>query len=72
MSEEITLVLGEDSIIRGYDATWDITIHCESAEEQKTVLETVLEKLNNSNQEVKNSSNLIERQKAIDALCGDC
>ena len=61
MSDEIMLVFGEDGIAREYDDTWDVTIHCESEEEQKTVLE----KLNNSNQEVKTSRNLISRQ----ALC---
>ena len=43
MSNEIMLVFGEDGVARKYDDTWDITIHCESEEEQKVVLE----KLNN-------------------------
>ena len=51
MSDEIMLVFGEDGVAREYDDAWDITIHCESEEEQKAVLE----KLNNSNQEAKNS-----------------
>ena len=64
MSDEIMLVFGEDGVAREYDDTWDITIHCESEEEQKAVLE----KLNNSNQEVKKSSDLISRQEAIEHL----
>ena len=69
MSDEIMLVFGEDGVAREYDDTWDITIHCESEEEQKAVLE----KLNNSNQEAKTqlsaegtTFDLISRQKAID------
>ena len=34
MSDEIMLVFGEDGVAREYDDTWDITIHCESKEEQ--------------------------------------
>ena len=64
MSDEIMLVFGEDGVAREYDDTWDITIHCESEEDQKVVLE----KLNNSNQEAKHSSGLISRQEAIDVL----
>ena len=73
MSDEIMLVFGEDGVAREYDDAWDITIHCESEEEQKAVLE----KLNNSNQEAKNSTessltqkarDTISRQEAIEAL----
>ena len=78
MSDEIMLVFGEDGVAREYDDTWDITIHCESEEEQKVVLE----KLNNSNQEDCNElakdicvpfKDTISRQAAIDVLCnGNC
>ena len=81
MSDEIMLVFGEDGVAREYDDTWDITIHCESEEEQKAVIKTVLEKLNNSNQEAKTQlsakdtnvpcKDLISRQDALDAI-GKC
>lgn len=71
MSDEIMLVFGEDGVARKYDDAWDITIHCESEEEQKAVLE----KLNNSNQEAKTqlsaegtTSDLISRQDAIEVI----
>ena len=71
MSDEIMLVFGEDGVAREYDDTWDITIHCESEEEQKLVWE----KLKNSNQEAKTqlsaegtTSDLISRRVAVDAL----
>lgn len=64
MSDEIMLVFGEDGVARKYDDTWDITIHCESEEEQKTVLE----KLNNSNQEAKNSNESSSTHKALDTI----
>lgn len=63
MSDGIMLVFGEDGVAREYDDTWDITIHCESEEEQKAVWE----KLNNLNREVKNLTDTISRQAAIDA-----
>lgn len=34
MSDGIMLSIGEDGIAREYDDTYDITIHCESREEQ--------------------------------------
>ena len=52
MSDEIMFTFGEDGVARKYDDTWDITIHCESEEEQKLVRE----KLNSLSQELKNSS----------------
>jgi hypothetical protein len=73
MSDEIMLVFGEDGVARKYDDTWDITIHCESEEEQKLVWE----KLNNSNQEDCNKlakdtnvpcKDTISRQAAIDEI----
>ena len=71
MSDEIMLVFGEDGVAREYDDTWDITIHCESEEEQKAVLE----KIKNSNQEAKaqlyaegTTSDLISRQDAIETV----
>lgn len=35
MNDGIMLTIGEDGIARAYDTTYDITIHCESAEEQE-------------------------------------
>ena len=64
MSNEIMLVFGEDGVAREYDDAWDITIHCESEEEQKAVLE----KLNNSNQEAKHSTESSLTQKALDTI----
>ena len=64
MSDEIMLVFGEDGVAREYDDTWDITIHCESEEEQKLVWE----KLNNSNQEAKNSNESSSTHKALDTI----
>ena len=64
MSDGIMLVFGEDGVAREYDDTWDITIHCESEEEQKAVWE----KLNNLNREVKNLTDTISRQAAIDEV----
>ena len=64
MSDEIMLVFGEDGVARKYDDAWDITIHCESEEEQRAVLE----KLNNSNQEAKNSTESSLTQKALDTI----
>lgn len=58
MSDGIMFVFGEDGVARKYDDTWDITIHCESEEEQKAVWE----KLNNLNREVKNLTDTISRQ----------
>ena len=64
MGDEIMLVFGEDGVAREYDDAWDITIHCESEEEQKAVLE----KLNNSNQEAKNSNESSSTHKALDTI----
>jgi len=44
MSDGIMLSIGKDGIARAYDDTYDITIHCESQEEQdevKRVLQNV-------------------------------
>ena len=44
MSDEILLTIGEDGKATLYDDTYDITIHCESKEEQdevKRVLENI-------------------------------
>ena len=38
-NDGIMLTIGEDGIARAYDDTYDITIHCESAEEQEKVTE---------------------------------
>ena len=37
MSDGIMLSIGKDGIARAYDDTYDITIHCESQEEQDEV-----------------------------------
>lgn len=37
MSDGIMLSIGDDGIARAYDDTYDITIHCESREEQEEV-----------------------------------
>ena len=37
MSDGIMLSIGDDGIARAYDDTYDITIHCESSEEQEEV-----------------------------------
>ena len=37
MSDGIMLSIGDDGIAREYDDTYDITIHCESREEQEEV-----------------------------------
>jgi hypothetical protein len=37
MNDGIMLSIGEDGIARAYDDTYDITIHCESSEEQEEV-----------------------------------
>ena len=68
MSDGIMLVFGEDGVAREYDDTWDITIHCESEEEQKAVWE----KLNNLNREVNNLTDTISRQTAIELAMQYC
>ena len=37
-NDGITLHIGDDGIARVYDDTYDITIHCESAEEQEKAM----------------------------------
>lgn len=39
MSDVMKLVQNEDGTFSAYDDTYDITIHCESEEEQKKVIE---------------------------------
>lgn len=39
MSEEIKIYFDEDGIAKEYDDTYDITIHCESEEEQNELLD---------------------------------
>lgn len=41
MSDGIMLSIGDDGIARTYDDTYDITIHCESREEQEKVRKTL-------------------------------
>jgi len=38
MTDSINLIFDEDGVAREYDDTYDITIHCESQEEQDAVL----------------------------------
>ena len=38
MNDSINLIFDEDGVAREYDDTYDITIHCESQEEQDAVL----------------------------------
>lgn len=46
MDEEgILLILNDDGVAEEYDDTWDVTIHCESEEEQKATIK-LLEKNN--------------------------
>lgn len=37
MSDGMTIIIGDDGKARAYDDTYDITIHCESQEEQDEV-----------------------------------
>lgn len=39
MSGEMTFAQNEDGAFSAYDDTYDITIHCETEEEQKKVIE---------------------------------
>lgn len=39
MSDEMTFAQNEDGTFSAYDNTYDITIHCETEEEQKKVIE---------------------------------
>lgn len=39
MNDEMTLVQNEDDTFSTYDDTYDITIHCETEEEQKKIIE---------------------------------
>jgi hypothetical protein len=44
MDEGIMLTIGDDGIARAYDDTYDITIHCESAEEQEKAKKLLMER----------------------------
>lgn len=39
MSDEMTFAQNEDGTFSAYDDTYDITIHCDTEEEQKKVIE---------------------------------
>ena len=41
MSDGIELLIGDDGVVRQYDSTWDITIHCENEEEQKRAIKSI-------------------------------
>lgn len=45
MSEGLQAILNDEGVFEEYDDTYDLTIHCESAEEQEKVLK-VLNRLN--------------------------
>lgn len=45
MEEGILLILNDDGVAEEYDDAWDVTIHCESEEEQKETVK-LLEKNN--------------------------
>ena len=38
MSEGLQVILNDDGVFEEYDDTYDLTIHCESKEEQEAVL----------------------------------
>lgn len=42
MTDGIMLSIGKDGIAREYDDTYDITIHCESREEQEEAIKAVV------------------------------
>lgn len=41
-NKEILLALGEDGIVRKYDNTYDVTIHCESKEDQEKLMSSLV------------------------------
>lgn len=43
MADEMMLMLNDDGVAHIYDETYDIVIHCESAEKQKEVEKKLLE-----------------------------
>ena len=43
MADEMMLMLNDDGVAHIYDETYDIVIHCESAEEQKEVEKRLME-----------------------------
>lgn len=45
-NEEIKMIMGDDGIFRKYNDEFDITIHCESKEEQDKVNEILNQKYN--------------------------
>ena len=45
IDDGILLLLNDDGVAEKYDDTWDITLHCESEEEQKETIK-ILEKNN--------------------------
>ena len=44
-NDGIMLTIGEDGIARAYDDTYDITIHCESEEEQERAKKLLMERM---------------------------
>lgn len=41
-NKEILLAIGEDGIAREYDNTYDVTIHCESKEDQEKLMSSLV------------------------------
>ena len=41
-NKEILLAIGEDGIAREYDDTYDVTIHCESKEDQEKLMSSLV------------------------------
>lgn len=39
MDEGLTIYIDENGVAREYDGTYDITIHCESKEEQQEIID---------------------------------
>ena len=42
MADELLAIMGDDGVFREYDSKYDITIHCESHEEQKEIMERMI------------------------------
>ena len=68
MSDEIMLTIGEDGKASLYDDTYDITIHCESKEEQEEVRE-LLE--NPEPHWIPVTENTLPEENRVVVVCGD-
>lgn len=63
----INLIIDRDGVAREYDGTYDITIHCESEEEQRKARELLLSLQQTCN---KLATGYIKKQIAVDAMLG--